>query len=426
MAKYQEYEEYKDSGVEWFKKIPIGWSYTYVGIVSDVIDPQPDHRAPAISQNGEGFPYIGIRDVNKDGTLNFETARPVEESAVLKQEKSFTIEPHNIIFCKVGTLGIPRKIMPHGRCALSATLVLIKAKKIIDSQFLLYILDSKCITLQTNFLATGSTRAALGIQQIRKFKMPFPTMLEQEKIANFLDYETAKIDTLIEKQQTLIQLLKEKRQAVISHAVTKGLNPDAPMKDSGVEWLGEVPEHWEVGRLKNVLRIRNGRDYKAVEVESGGYPVYGSGGIFKRSSDYLFDGESVLFGRKGTIDKPLLVSGKFWTVDTMFYSEVSNNAKPEYIYHQALLFPFDKLSTNTALPSMTQEDLLNLGFVIPPFDEQKEICQYLNNKLNVFSNLVSKAEQAIQLMQERRTALISAAVTGKIDVRGWRAVGVEA
>ena len=131
MAKYQEYEEYKDSGVEWFKKIPMGWSYTYVGIVSDVIDPQPDHRAPAISQNGEGFPYIGIRDVNKDGTLNFETARPVEESAVLKQEKSFTIEPHNIIFCKVGTLGIPRKIMPHGRCALSATLVLIVNKALI-------------------------------------------------------------------------------------------------------------------------------------------------------------------------------------------------------------------------------------------------------------------------------------------------------
>ena len=103
----------------------------------------------------------------------------------------------------------------------------------------------------------------------------------------------------------------------------------------------------------------------------------------------------------------------------MFYSEVFNSAKPDYIYYQALLFPFDKLSTNTALPSMTQEDLLNLGFVTPSFGEQEEICQYLYNKLKVFSNLVGKAEQAIQLMQERRTALISAAVTGKIDVRGW-------
>ena len=258
-------------------------------------------------------------------------------------------------------------------------------------------------------------------EELKNINLVLPNQLEQTQIANFLDHETAQIDTLIDKQQILIKLLKEKRQAVISHAVTKGLNPDAPMKDSGVEWLGEVPEHWEVGRLKNVLRIRNGRDYKEVEVESGGYPVYGSGGIFKRSSDYLFDGESVLFGRKGTVDKPLLVSGKFWTVDTMFYSEVFNKAKPNYIYHQALLFPFDQLSTNTALPSMTQENLLELGFVIPPFDEQEEICQHLSNKLKMFSNLVNKAQQAIQLMQERRTALISAAVTGKIDVRGWQA-----
>ncbi|MDC6711052.1 restriction endonuclease subunit S, partial [Leclercia adecarboxylata] len=172
---------------------------------------------------GEGFPYIGIRDVNKDGTLNFETARPVEESAVLKQERSFKIEPHNIIFCKVGTLGLPRKIIPHGRCALSATLVLIKARN-INSQFLLYALDSDYIISQTNFLATGSTRAALGIQQIRKFRIPFPPVLDQLALANFLDHETAQIDSLIAKQEKLIELLKEKRQAVISHAVTKGLN----------------------------------------------------------------------------------------------------------------------------------------------------------------------------------------------------------
>lgn len=209
----------KNSGVEWMGETPIHWQATYVGIVSDVIDPQPDHRAPAISENGEGFPYIGIRDVNKDGTLNFETARPVEESAVRKQEHSFTIEPHNIIFCKVGTLGLPRKIIPHGRCALSATLVLIKAKK-INSQFLLYALDSDCIISQTNFLATGSTRAALGIQQIRKFRIPLPSVSDQLAISSFLDHQVAQIDTLIIKAQSAIQLMQERRTALISAAVT--------------------------------------------------------------------------------------------------------------------------------------------------------------------------------------------------------------
>ena len=147
--------------------------------------------------------------------------------------------------------------------------------------------------------------------------------------------------------------------------------------------------------------------------------VYGSGGIFKRSSDYLYDGISILFGRKGTIDKPLLVNGKFWTVDTMFYSELSKRICPEYVYFQSLGFPFNKLSTNTALPSMTQEDLLNLGFVIPPIEEQIEISNFVTKYLEKNLYLLKKAQSAIQLMQERRTALISAAVTGKIDVRDW-------
>ena len=260
----------------------------------------------------------------------------------------------------------------------------------------------------------------LNCDAIKDVKIALPDIQIQKNISNFLDHETAQIDTLIAKQEKLIELLKEKRQAVISHAVTKGLNPDVAMKDSGVEWLGEVPEHWEIGRLKNVLSIKNGRDYKNVEIEEDGYPVYGSGGIFKRSSEYLYDGTSVLFGRKGTVDKPLLVNGKFWTVDTMFYSELGNNINPEYAYFQSVGFPFDKLSTNTALPSMTQEDLLNLGFAIPPLSEQIEISKFITQYLEKNCSLMEKAKQAIQLMQERRTALISAAVTGKIDVRNWQ------
>ena len=114
------------------------------------------------------------------------------------------------------------------------------------------------------------------------------------------------------------------------------------------------------------------------------------------------------------------MNGKFWTVDTMFYSELGNNINPEYAYFQSVGFPFDKLSTNTALPSMTQEDLLNLGFAIPPLSEQIEISKFITQYLEKNCSLMEKAKQAIQLMQERRTALISAAVTGKIDVRNWQ------
>ena len=410
LTKYQQYAEYKDSGVEWLDVIPSHWVMSKIKYIAPF---QVGWTPPTGNDSnfiGENI-WANISDLR--GKVITDTVKRISDKAV--KEASMDITPKGSLLysfkLSVGSVSFAGCDMYTNEAIASFT-----SDSLLPLEYLYYVLPKFLIeNASTNIYGAR----ILNQELIKNAIILKPTYEEAKTIANFLDYQTAQIDTLIDKQQTLIQLLKEKRQAVISHAVTKGLNPDAPMKDSGVEWLGEVPEHWEVGRLKNVLRIRNGRDYKEVEVESGGYPVYGSGGIFKRSSDYLFDGESVLFGRKGTVDKPLLVSGKFWTVDTMFYSEVFSNAKPNYIYHQALLFPFDQLSTNTALPSMTQENLLELGFVIPPFDEQEQICQYLSDKLKVFSNLVSKAEKAIQLMQERRTALISAAVTGKIDVRGW-------
>ena len=189
----------------------------------------------------------------------------------------------------------------------------------------------------------------------------------------------------------------------------------AEYKDSGAERLGEIPSSWQIVRLKNVLKIRNGRDYKDVEVDSGGYPVYGSGGIFKRSSSYLYDGKSILFGRKGTVDKPLLVSGRFWTVDTMFYSEVFDNALLEYIYYQALIFPFDLLTTNTALPSMTQEDLLELKLVLPTMKQQTQIANFLDFETAQIDTLIEKQQTLIKLLKEKRQAVISHAVTKGVN-----------
>ena len=415
--RYKAYPEYKDSGVEWLGEIPSGWKFSKLKRTCNV---KGGYAFKSELFSDSGIPVIRIGDIHRDGSIDLSGCKyiPIVSSLV---HKEYSITNGQILMAMTGaTIGKAGRYYN-----LEPALINQRVGKFeLNNQnilysFLWYILQTDIYRNYITLTAFGGAQPNISDVEMVDIHVTIPTKEEQESIANFLDYETAKIDTLIEKQQRLIKLLTEKRQAVISHAVTKGLNPDVPMKDSGVEWLGKVPAHWEVGRLKNVLRIRNGRDYKAVEVESGGYPVYGSGGVFRRSSKYLFDGESVLFGRKGTIDKPLLVSGKFWTVDTMFYSEAFKNAKPEYIHHQAILFPFDMLSTNTALPSMTQEDLLELGFVVPPLSEQVDICQYLKTKLETFSELTSKAQQAIQLMQERRTALISAAVTGKIDVRDW-------
>ena len=453
-GKYQVYSEYKDSGHRFVGEIPGRWTRRIVGSLSDVIDPQPDHRAPAICNDGQGFPYIGIRDVNKDGTLNFETARPVEESAVIKQEVSFTIEPNNIVFCKVGTLGIPRIVVPHGRCALSATLVLIKVNKDFNSQYMLYALASNVVTSQTNYLATGSTRAALGIQQIRKFQIPVPPLDQQEKIANFLDHETAKIDTLIEKQQQLIKLLKEKRQSVISHAVTKGLNPNAPMRDSGVEWLGEVPEHWATLPLKLVVKTRKGVAFKSVDFCDNGIRVVKASDIKEKTiratdvflpqafvKEYpkalLNSGDIILstvgsnpdvrnsaVGQIGIV--PADLYGTLLNQNTVVFDPNEGRVLREYLFYILQMEGYrdhlDLHAHGTAnQSSLSIADMLNFNICFPPIAEQREICQHLLQQQKKLGDLESKSGNSGILLTERRTALISAAVTGKIDVRNWQA-----
>jgi len=247
-----------------------------------------------------------------------------------------------------------------------------------------------------------------------------PPIIEQTQIANFLDYETAKIDKLIKKQERLIKLLKEKRQAVISQAVTKGLNPDVKMKDSSVEWLGQIPEHWEVKPLKFLAKIKNGKDYKKVEADTG-YPVIGSGGQFTLAKLYLYNSESVLLGRKGTIDKPRYIDKPFWTVDTMFYTEVNSSIPVKYFYYLCKTILFDKYSTSTALPSMTQEDLSNILFAIPNVEaEMKDIFHHLDYKLAKIKEIIYKTNQMKDLLLSKRASLITATVTGKIDVRDWQ------
>ncbi|MDC6380398.1 restriction endonuclease subunit S [Pseudomonas graminis] len=186
-------------------------------------------------------------------------------------------------------------------------------------------------------------------------------------------------------------------------------------KDSGVEWLGEMPAHWVRGSLKNLAWIRNGKDYKDVESSDGEYPVIGSGGMFSKASHYLHDGESVLLGRKGTIDKPLYINGRFWTVDTMFYTEVAKGTSAKFFYYYALTIPFGFYSTSTALPSMTQGDLLNHPAAIPPEFEQTQIARFLDHETARIDALIEEQHRLIALLKEKRQAVISHAVTKGLD-----------
>ncbi|MCE1180870.1 MAG: restriction endonuclease subunit S [Rhodocyclales bacterium] len=276
-------------------------------------------------------------------------------------------------------------------------------------------------------------------------KIGLPLLAEQEEIAAFLDHETAKIDALIEKQQRLIELLKEKRQAVISHAVTKGLNPNAPMKDSGVEWLGKVPAHWVVAGFKKYLSSIVDYRGKTPEKQDDGVFLVTARNIkdgkinYEASQEYIAESEYEEVMSRGkpkkgdllfTTEAPL---GEVASVDNenialaqriIKFCANGDRLNNDYLKYLIISCHFQQslmmfASGSTAL-GIKAERFVYLRSLIPPLVEQNEIVQHIEAIAEKMDFLVGKAQAAIETMQERRTALISAAVTGKIDVRHWQ------
>jgi len=271
-------------------------------------------------------------------------------------------------------------------------------------------------------------------------------LTEQLRIANFLEHETAKIDDLITKQQQLIELLKEKRQAVISHAVTKGLNTDVPMKDSGVEWLGEVPEHWEVKRVKHFGKVIGGFAFKSSDFTDEGCPVIKISNVSHLSFDWgdsSFLPPSFSFTHKEylapkgalvfAMTRPVISGGiKVTLLDDdsaplvnqrVGFMMVKSKNMARYIListqSSAFLAHFVNNMTVTNQPNISSEGIESIYLPVPPMNEISRILFYVDRMNESYNRLIDKALLQVSLLQERRTALISAAVTGKIDVRDW-------
>ena len=250
-------------------------------------------------------------------------------------------------------------------------------------------------------------------QEMKNIEIPLPPLKEQKLIFDFLTNRTSKIDQLISNQEKQIEKLKEYRQAIITKAVTKGLDPNAPMKDSGVEWIGRVPLNWMTPKFKNLATLSNGRE---IEEDGGDIPVYGSGGIFKYTKRPLFEGISLLTGRKGTIDNPMLVNGAFWTVDTMFYTSSINLKRvlPEYLFYAfkgCCNFGFYK--SGSVLPSMTQSQINNITIPLPTLEEQRQILAILQVKMGKIDSLLSLLNRNIEKLNSYKKSLIYEYVTGK-------------
>ncbi len=441
-GRYKKYRSYQRHSTSFTEALPEGWCLKRLKHVSPeitvgvVVNP-----STYFDDDGEIFFIRGV-DVSWGRIETLKAKRISNESnRILAKSK---LREGDIVSIRVGYPGVSAVITKELDGANCASLLIIRKPVEISSQLLFYQLSSAFGRNQVKLLQQGAAQEQINVSDIVNFAVACPPIDEAKTITSFLDHETAKIDTLIEKQKQLIELLKEKRQAVISHAVTKGLNPDAPMKDSGVEWLGEVPAHWAVRRLKHAATLQSGIPKGAdltgklcisvpmlrVANVQDGYLDLEDVHLLDIEPDqldrYLLKQGDVLMNEGGDNDK--LGRGAVWSgeIQPCIHQNHVFAIRPENIesdwldlltraaYAKFHFYRVAKQSTNLA--SISSSNIKETPMVIPPREERKEIIRYVGDQLHKLDKLEAACARQIELFQERRTALISAAVTGKIDV----------
>ena len=438
--KYKVYPEYKNTDEVWLGDVPTHWrdiKINRLSLIKRGASPRPIDDPKYFDADGE-YAWVRIADVTACDTYLETTPQRL---STLGASLSVKLEPNELFLSIAGTVGKPciNKIKA---CIHDGFVYFPEYKENI--KFLYYIFAAG---EAYKGLGKFGTQLNLNTETVGGIKVGLPCLKEQEKIVTFLDHETAKIDTLIAKQERLIELLKEKRQAVISHAVTKGLNPNAPMCDSGVEWLGKVPKHWDIPRIKQIVDIpvTDGPHETPTFVDSG-VPFVSAEAVSKGAVDFskirgfITEQQNAIYSNKYSpriYDIYMVKSGATTGVTAIVETnEIFNIWSPLAVirckknYYPYFVLNF--LRSHEFLKAVelnwsfgTQQNIgmgviENLHIACPPKEEAIQIANYLQDKMARLETLVGKANKQIYLMKERKTALISAAVTGKIDVRNWK------
>jgi type I restriction enzyme S subunit len=429
---FPRYPTYKDSGVEWLGAVPGHWEVRRIGYYFT-------ERREKVSD--KDFPALSV---TKNGIVpQLDTAAKSDDGDNRKKVCSgdFVINSRSDRKGSAGASDLD------GSVSLICTVM--KPQEKVHTPFVHHLLRSQ--PFQEEFYRNGKGIVAdlwsTNYSEMRNILLGMPPLSEQTQIAAFLDRETAKIDALVAEQRRLMELLKEKRQAVISHAVTRGLNPDAPMKPSGVEWLGDVPGHWRVGKCGFYLSILSGFAFPSTGFSDEETDTKLLRGInvgvsrlkwnetvyWRRSPD---DGLDVYEMREGDLvigmDRPLISEGmrvakvKGADLPCLLLQRVASLKTGEKLDSDYLLgllssemfvAHFAPETTGVSVPHISPEQINNFVIPVPPVAEQKAIAAFVGLESAKLDTLTTEAQRAIELLQERRTALISAAVTGQIDVR---------
>lgn len=430
------YEKYIDSGFEWVGLIPNTWGKTqlkFIAAISKGRKPRVDFEE---FQDGM-VPYLSME------FLRSQTESPVYVYA--DSPEIVLVEEEDLLILWDGSKA--GEIVKAKKGALSSTMgkIHLESGK-ISPRFLAHYLKNAEKQLQDNTVGMGIPH--VNGEELKSLFIPVPPLSEQTQIAAFLDYQTGLIDALIEKKEKLVELLKEKRQAVINEAVTKGLNPQAKMKNSGIEWLGEVPEGWDVKRLRFLGKCQNGVS-QGGEYFGSGDPFVSYGDVYKNmslplevvglanstSSDKevysVLEGDIFFTRTSETIEEIGFASTCLQTILNAVFAGFlirfrptsniidKNFSKYYFRSHIPRVFFIKEMNLVTRA-SLSQELLKSLPVLLPSLGQQKEIGSFLDIKVNQFNTLIAGLYGVILKLKEYRQSLISEAVTGKIDVREWQ------
>ena len=437
----RKYEKYKDSGK--IGKIPIGWNVVRLKNVVTCND-----EVLSVNEKDDfSINYIEIGDVSLEkGVSNYININIKEAPSRARR----IVKTNDIIVSTVRTyLKAISKIESNQNGFIVSTGFAVLRTKKIEHDYLNFIVQNEDFISEIISMSVGASYPAINSIDLININIPLPPISEQTQIARYLDHQTGIIDALISKKEKLVELLKEKRLAIINEAVTKGLNPEAKMKDSGIEWLEEVPEEWEVSKIKFVADVQGRVGYKGytkedIVSEGEGALTLGAKHIDKENNLNLSNPEyikwekyyespeimikmnDVIFTQRGSLGKICHINqniGKA-TINPSMVILTPIKIYPRFLYYwltsNGIQNEVELLQANTAVPMVSQFQLSNFPILLPNKDEQILIVEYIDNTLKEMKILISSSNCIIEKLKEYRQSIISEAVTGKVDVRDWQ------
>lgn len=442
---FPSYANYKPSGVEWLGEVPAHWKLAPLKFSVATIQTGPfGSQLHAEDYVDGGIPVINPSNI-QGGVIVADPASSVDEPTAnrLSQHK---LRSDDLVFGRRGEMGRCAVVGPDQVGWLCGTGSLnVRPSATVRSQFLAYYFGTSGVRDALSLASVGSTMENLNEKILGDLAVPIPPLQEQVSMISFLDRETAKIDALVEEQRKLIALLKEKRQAVISHAVTEGLDPNAPMKDSGIEWLGQVPAHWEVTPIRKAARLESGHTPSRShpewwveccipwfsladvwQIRSGGQEYVSETaekvselGLANSSARLLPKG-TVILSRTASVGYSAIMGVDMATTQDFANWVCGPTLFPEFLLYCLRGMPgeFERLRMGSTHNTIYMPDIASLTIALPPVKEQHAVVAFIRREISRIDALINEAEKGTTLLGERRSALISAAVTGKIDVRG--------